>query len=182
MEEAGQSMRALLLSVVCLLVLTSQAMAAPTTWPEMPALLAQMRVPVIPNQQVVIGPCPANPSVAGCNYPGADGVIYLAPGSLYPTVLYHEFGGRFGDVVLDAGAQHRFGTLIRSHAPWPDLAERFEDAYAACAFGIIPHDPWHQSDWPAAYGYEPSAHEHRQVCSLIRKAGARVGLVAPATA
>ena len=155
----------------------------------------RMRVPVAPDQTLLLEPCPGWPQLAACNFPTPDSPVYI-PRVYYTRVaLYRELGGRFGTLAMTPGARLRFAVLIRrprdhwAMAASPTglwgLADVFEDAYADCALGLMPHRVTLQrpeSDrWVDENGvYYLPRRVHARVCALIARLGARAGFEIPA--
>lgn len=154
----------------------------------------EARAPVPDGQTVLLQSCPGWPQLAACNFPTLDSPIYIPRLSYTRVALYRELGGRFGTLAMTPAARRRFAVLIhRPHDHWAmtadgsdiwGLADVFEDAYADCALGLVPHRITMQrpeSDrWVNENGvYHPPARRHARVCALIARVGERAGFAVP---
>jgi hypothetical protein len=136
------------------------------------ASIAANRMPVVRDQQIIIGECPGlDPRFeGGCTYPLAVAPIYLTD----PTdrwTLYHEFGHRFAIVVMTQGDRNRFGSIM--HYGWTIVStnERLADAYATCALEWMPaHDRTADANFPTGNLYWPTRSQQRRVCGMLRRA------------
>jgi hypothetical protein len=140
------------------------------------------RVPLPP--QVTVHedtPCPDDVDVLGCADVEAA-TVYVGDGSRFTR--WHEVGHLFDHQMLTdanrAWLTRRLGFQVGT--PWfedyaDDLSqtmpgEQFADAYAACALGKTPAGRRHRggvivNDWFTAYGYSPTARQHRRICNAI---------------
>lgn len=173
-----------------LLILVGALLLAPTAH-----ALPLSRVPVVPGIEVRLEACPNTSdaffsSASGCTWRGAT-VVYVAPTGAAGAddwTAFHELGHLFAFRVLGvnedsvAGGMRKFANLTKTsgqpRAPL-DVHEQFADAYAACALGFAPTvSEWGDEDsqFPTGRLYDPTPRAHRQVCALIVRAGARIGL------
>ena len=69
---------------------------------------------------------------------------------------------------------------VREGTPSGGPMEHFADAYAACDLGLHPDGVRRgraiYSDWISAYGYMPTATQHRRICRRIAEVGIGAGL------
>ncbi|HEY4279402.1 MAG TPA: hypothetical protein VGM91_14355 [Conexibacter sp.] len=147
--------------------------------------------------EIIIGECPGmEGEVAGCFFGIAEADVH---GRVYPTggvysltndrfTVLHELGRAFDATMMDAGERNRFASILaRDDEVWSStytdeegrviedprsLAGVFGNAYANCRMGHIVASG---HEWEAGYDYYPTASEHRQICSLITRAGADKG-------
>ena len=116
--------------------------------------------------------CPALPRAAGCVITDRPTVVYLRTDVRHPrAVMLHELGHVYDLMVLannDRGAFRRI--MRRPRALWwsgkVPLAEWFAEAYSWCAR----HARIVSVARYAIYGYNPTPAQHRETCSLIRRA------------
>jgi hypothetical protein len=147
----------------------------------------EMRAPVVPDQTVILAPCPGYESEAACNFVTADSPIYINVSPLdtfasLRVVLYRELGGRFETVAMYPWAIEHFRRILRHHHAGREV---FEDAYADCASGLMPRSATlHYSDdgWIDTSGYDPSPRQHIRVCRLISRVGVNIRLQTPSAA
>jgi hypothetical protein len=129
-------------------------------------------------------PITVSADVAHCA-PVAPGVLPVAgcadldAGIIYASTRLaeeHERGHFFDVRVLTDQDRAWFTRLLGRYlpgTPWvwarghQSPAERFADAYAACALGKSPRD----DVWGTAYSYMPTARKHRRVCNAIALKG-----------
>jgi hypothetical protein len=116
--------------------------------------------------------CPGLPRAAGCVYTKRPRVVYLRRGLRHPrSVLLHELGHVYDLTVLSNKDRGRFRRIMRKpRTNWwkgkRPLGEWFAEGYSWCArytrIVSVRKD--------AIYRYRPSASQHRQICSLIKRA------------
>lgn len=138
--------------------------------------IARMQMPVVPDQQVIVGPCPVpawDLGESGCTWLTPEAPIYIMRASDRWT-LAHEMGHRYSVIMLTQGDRDRFATIMRYRGHPPVGDERIADAYASCALGWKP-SPGHVSDanFPTGRSYWPSPREQRRVCGMLRRAAER---------
>jgi hypothetical protein len=151
------------------------------------AAVHNMRVPVVPNQAVILAACPGyEQTTVACNFATKNSPIYIDPSDMGDVpMLYREFGGRFDTLAMYPWARRHFMAILRYHGPWYNdesigEVEVFEDAYADCAMGLEPrHTDIVGSPWVDTLGYEPSVRQHKRVCGLITRVGLRAGFSIP---
>lgn len=119
--------------------------------------------------------CPTGDAPA-CAYTDTA-TIYVEPGQ-GEFVLKHELGHLFDYQRLNDGDRHWFTRMLGLTGAWSQgaglegllsPAERFADAYAACALGWRPD----RGHWEDSYGYEPTPTRHRKICAAINRIGNR---------
>ena len=128
--------------------------------------------------------CPGLPKAAGCVYTRQPRVVYLKPGLKHPRgVMLHELGHVYDLTVLSNRDRGQFRRIMRRpHAQWwkgnTPLAEWFAEAYAWCAryARIVSVSEY------AIYRYDPTPTQHRDTCSLIKRAARDRTPPAPAPA
>jgi hypothetical protein len=129
-------------------------------------------VPTVAGQVTVrLSGCPGLPRVAGCVYTAQPRVVYLKPGIEQPRgVMLHELGHVYDLTVLSNRDRGQFRRIMRRpHARWWEgktpLAEWFAEAYSWCArySRIVSVSRY------AIYDYDPTATQHRDTCSLIKR-------------
>ncbi len=116
--------------------------------------------------------CPGLPKAAGCVYTRQPRVVYIKPGLRHPrSVLLHELGHVYDLTVLSNRDRAEFKKIMRTpNRRWwsgtRPLAEWFAEAYSWCArySRIVSVDKY------AIYKYDPTAKQHRDACSLIKRA------------
>lgn len=180
------------IGIAATLALPSMAAArttvAPADSPQIQAWVAKMKAPIVPNQLVIVGACPGYDALAACNFPTTDSPIYIRADSLSRPLLYREFGGRFGTLAMTQKDRRLFAAILHTKVPWSygtldanGLDEVFEDAYANCALGYQPHvvGDWSGDRWVGDAGYEPNRRQHKRVCALIARSGARAAYTTP---
>ncbi len=132
--------------------------------------------------------CPR--AVGGCywGYPDWDGrprEVRISPlltsgNGWRREALLHELGHDFDAHVMTGAARRRFMVIMRyPTAPWrgphgevqPPI-ERFADAYSECAIYGAARDQEVEGKLPG-FANDPTPHQHRRVCSLIRRVGYR---------
>lgn len=94
-----------------------------------------------------------------------------------PYVFLHELGHVYDFTKTMKPWQRRaFRVIMRYYSrPWLSTdkmigaGERFADAYASCALGLVPlKDGITETSWIiGGYGYNTTVEQHRQVCKLI---------------
>jgi hypothetical protein len=143
--------------------------------------LHQSRMPLVGGRvQLIIGACPGVPRFAGCVFTRRPRRIYLRRDARSPkSVLYHELGHTFDLTLLrhrDRRALRRILHLGRRgwFAGSPAPSELFAEAYALCARFGRERPPARRLGWTRSiYGYRPSRKQHRAVCDLVLRAGAK---------
>lgn len=137
-------------------------------------------VPVVPGR-VLVHPdwCPGLPvytlPVGGyscINEPGDEMWVRVGNPKNLRRTLAHELGHRFDWRRMTRDARVRFRRIMGYRGPWYGAGaavspfELFADGYGAC----LRHDVLHT--WlDSIYDYDPSPHQHRLVCGLIRSMG-----------
>jgi hypothetical protein len=118
------------------------------------------------------GPCPGHPNHVGCVFSDRPPTPYLGWNARdLRTVLYHELGHVFDQLVLNSRERRQFKRIIGIHrAGWARGAlppeEWFADGYARCAFRLhVSHRLGR-----TAYAYGPTRRQHARVCRLTRLA------------
>lgn len=178
---------ALILTAACLLIAPTAASASPVAKPPLPQ----------PMPEIIIGDCPGmEGEVSGCFFGAGEADLH---GRAYPTggvysikndrfTLLHEIGRAFDATMMDQGERNRFAHLLdRDDEIWSStytdeigrviedprsLAGVFGNAYANCR---MRHIVAAGHTWEAGYDYYPTASQHRQICSLIKRAGEDAG-------
>src|SRR2546423_5268305 len=120
---------------------------------------------------LVLQACPV-PISDGCVVQGAPPTIYLGAAVRTRATLLHEIGHAFDAQRLTDADRAGFEAILGDTRPWRSAAnsphEQFAEAYSLCA-----RHPQIRAAYTAAYAYRVSPAQHRRVCALIRRAGAR---------
>ena len=131
------------------------------------------KVPLVKGRvQVVRTGCPGHPNFDGCVFTKRPGRLYLAARLRNPRrLLYHELGHVFDLRVLNNAERRGFKRImgIRRRGWYGGVlppAEWFADGYAGCAYRARIR----RRQRTSAYGYQPTARQHRRVCLLITRA------------
>jgi hypothetical protein len=120
---------------------------------------------------LVLQPCPV-PVSDGCLVHGSPPTIYLGGAVRSRAILLHEVGHAFDAERLTDADRARFEAIFGDPRPWRSPSnsphEQFAEAYSLCA-----RHPQIRATYTAAYAYRVTAAQHRRVCALIRRVGAR---------
>src|SRR5438093_8309804 len=120
---------------------------------------------------LVLQTCPV-PISDGCVVQGAPPTIYLGGTVRSRATLLHEIGHAFDAQRLTDADRAGFEAILGDPRRWPSPPnsphEQFAEAYSLCA-----RHPQIRAAYTAAYAYRVSPAQHRRVCTLIRRAGAR---------
>ena len=147
--------------------------------------------PFPPKFEIRYEPCPDYlPEITSCA-DQENAVIWLAPDA-DRFDRWHELGHLFDAQLLTDADRAWFTPLLgfEPGMPWfgdydafverHDLSatlpgEQFADAYAACAIGLKPQGERRGGllvgKWTTAYGYQPTARQHRLICAQILSLG-----------
>lgn len=185
-------MKTLLFMVALLVIFPARASAADFYGPLAEWMTWEQDVSKVPGPAgdvtIAATRCPGN-GAWGCA-DITDGVLYLGDRARF--MAYHELGHFFDarDLNDEDRAELKFLMHIPQRTPWEKVrsledtcgdkdcpSEMFADAYANCALGNSPAPKRLRGGrlvgtWETAYGYSPTPSENRQVCALIRAAGA----------
>src|SRR5215208_3898491 len=103
----------------------------------------QAKVPLVRGRvRIRRGPCPGHPNLVGCVFSERPRTLYLGWNARdLRTVLYHELGHVFDQLVLNSRERRQFKRIIGIlRAGWARGAlppeEWFADGYARCAFRL----------------------------------------------
>ena len=143
--------------------------------------LHQSRMPLVRGTvRLISAGCPGQPGFSGCVFARRPGTLYLRSGAQNPkSVVYHELGHSFDLRVLRRGERRMFKRILEldgggwfsGHGPPSEL---FAEAYALCSRFGAKRPPAGKLGWThSVYGYRPSPEQHRTVCGMIVRAGAR---------
>lgn len=130
--------------------------------PRLERWVAMSRMPT-PDREVVVHleNCPGYDTPTACAVPGE---IWLYPGS-GRREFWHELGHQYDYVMPDA-TRAAFEYIMDDGRPWHSTPnsphEQFAEAWRLCAAVR-----W-LTNYSTKYGYDPSQHQHDQVCALIR--------------
>jgi hypothetical protein len=143
--------------------------------------LASYHMPLPPGDLVIHrGPC----------FDGGGACALSSSGGVWAQgrfALAHELGHVFDTRVLTPSDRAWFTQLLDltgrpwgASGGWPDPAERFADAYAACAVGLSPAGKRDRKGrvrggWIDVYGCRPTARQHRAICNAISESALRDG-------
>ena len=120
---------------------------------------------------LVLQTCPV-PISDGCVLQGAPPTIYLGSTVRTRATLLHEIGHAFDAQRLTDADHAAFEAIFGDTRPWRSASnsphEQFAEAYSLCA-----RHPQIRATYAAAYAYRVTVAQHRRVCALIRRAGAR---------
>src|SRR4051794_23284998 len=168
---------ALCVAALVALALASSAQAltivSPSGDPRIARFQAWADTSAVPTPQgqvdLVLSSCPVAIS-DGCIYHGAPPTIFLGPTVRERPTLLHELGHAFDTQRMTSADRAAFEGIFGDRRPWRTAPnsphERFAEAYSLCAR----HTKLRKAYY-AAYGYTVTPKRHREVCSLIRRAG-----------
>lgn len=144
------------------------------------AWLHQSKMPLMRGRlRLISGACPGRPLFAGCVFTRRPRTLYVRPGARNPkSVLYHELGHTFDLLILRNRDRSAFKRALKLRGRWfrgaVPPSELFAEAYALCARFGTRRPATSRLGWTrSVYGYRPTRAQHRSVCRIIARAGAR---------